>query len=238
MRPVLLVDGDDTLWYTQPMYTEALEDYFWLMEQLGFRRKMAEQYQLSINLDFVRDNGFQVNYFGQTFVDAYDKMARFLNRETHDLIRHTLKTLGDTVYTRIPQKMEYADDFLDIAGCYYDLILYTAGNEETQLRKARANGLLDYFKLAWVVGDKTPEVLGAYIDAFEVDRASVTVIGNSLKSDINPAIACSVRAIHFDNPTWTFDQTELADPNVPRVKSLMEAIAFLPELRRNSAKSA
>lgn len=108
----------------------------------------------------------------------------------------------------------------------FEVTIWTAGDEAVQQRKVRESGLLPLVHRARVVLDKTPERLAEALG--DRDPSRCFVVGNSLHSDIRPALALQVSALHVPVETWAYDRSkvDLCDPNYHRI----ELITELPEV--------
>lgn len=104
----------------------------------------------------------------------------------------------------------------------FEVTIWTAGVPEVQLRKLRESGLSQYIHRAEVTLDKTPERLA--LAAADRDRGRTFVVGNSIHSDIRPALALGVLALHIPAETWAYDHggVDVSDPNYRRVARVAE----------------
>ncbi|MDB4897197.1 MAG: hypothetical protein JWN15_3459 [Firmicutes bacterium] len=104
----------------------------------------------------------------------------------------------------------------------FEVTIWTAGVPEVQLRKVRESGLSRYIHRAEVTLDKTPERLAAA--AGDRDLARTFVVGNSIHSDIRPALALGLLSLHIPVETWAYDNggLDLSDPNYRRVDQVAD----------------
>lgn len=108
----------------------------------------------------------------------------------------------------------------------FEVTIWTAGDEAVQTRKIRESGLKALVHRAQVVVDKTAARLKEAVGDRDLGRCFV--VGNSLHSDIRPALALGVTAVHVPAETWAYDQSrvDLTDPAYHRVERLTD----LPDL--------
>ncbi|HEY3368209.1 MAG TPA: HAD family hydrolase [Symbiobacteriaceae bacterium] len=108
----------------------------------------------------------------------------------------------------------------------FEVIIWTAGDSDVQARKIQNSGLEGYIHRAEIVPDKDPERLTRALAGR--DRRHCFVVGNSVHSDIRPALAVGIAAYHVPAETWAYDHGRLdfADPNYER----LERIADLPRV--------
>jgi putative hydrolase of the HAD superfamily len=111
------------------------------------------------------------------------------------------------------------------------LILMTKGNHAEQADKLARSGLARHFSAVEIVPEKDPatyrEVLHRHALAPRAGCApqSNWMIGNSPKSDINPALSAGLNAVFlFHRDTWVLEHATL-DP-APQGQQLIELDSF------------
>jgi putative hydrolase of the HAD superfamily len=95
--------------------------------------------------------------------------------------------------------------------------------------KVERSGLQRYFAAVEVVPEKDPEAYARVVEKYELDRDSTWMVGNSPKSDINPALAAGLNAVFVPHGnTWILEHEEV-NPAPPRQKLLI--VGSFAELR-------
>jgi len=90
------------------------------------------------------------------------------------------------------------------------LILVTKGALEEQSGKVERSGLKKYFAATEIVAEKNSEVYHALVEKHELMRGSTWMIGNSPRSDINPALAAGLHAVFVPHgDTWILEHEEV-----------------------------
>jgi putative hydrolase of the HAD superfamily len=90
------------------------------------------------------------------------------------------------------------------------LFMVTKGNITEQLGKVERSGLKDYFTAIEVVAEKDPSAYRTVVEKYGLMRDITWMIGNSPKSDINPALETGLHAVFVphDN-TWMLERDDL-----------------------------
>ena len=102
----------------------------------------------------------------------------------------------------------------------FKLILITKGDLFDQERKLAQSGLGELFQGIEIVSDKTPQTYRQVFDRHGDGPGRAAMIGNSLKSDIVPAIAAGSWGIFIPHElTWSLEHVE-APSDHPRFKQL------------------
>ena len=110
-------------------------------------------------------------------------------------------------------------------GTRHRLILMTKGDHAEQADKLSRSGLAPFFSAVEIVAEKDPAMYHAVIARCELAPHTSWMIGNSPKSDINPALAAGLHAIFlFHRDTWMLEHAEI-DP-APAGQQLIELDSF------------
>jgi putative hydrolase of the HAD superfamily len=92
----------------------------------------------------------------------------------------------------------------------HDLTLFTKGHPEEQKLKIDRSGLGVWFGHTAIVREKDAASYARLVAEQKFDAARTWMIGNSPKSDINPALAAGLNAVFVPHPrTWHLEKTEL-----------------------------
>ncbi len=198
-------DADDTLWQNEHFYrlTEqrfaALLTDFAEAEHLSARLLEAEKRNLG-------HYGFGIKGFTlsmiETAIEVTDgrvpaSVIGGILGAGREMLRHPVETL--------PQVRE---TLAELAGAYR-LVLITKGDLFDQERKLAASGLGDFFAAVEIVSDKTEATYERVFTRHADGPARAMMVGNSLKSDIVPAIAAGSWAVYVPHDlTWVIEHVE------------------------------
>ncbi len=90
------------------------------------------------------------------------------------------------------------------------LILVTKGAIAEQSGKVERSGLKEYFAAVEIVAEKDPAAYARVVEKYELEHDSTWMIGNSPKSDINPAMAAGLNAVFVPHgDTWILEHEEV-----------------------------
>jgi putative hydrolase of the HAD superfamily len=86
----------------------------------------------------------------------------------------------------------------------------TKGATEEQSGKIERSGVKKYFFAAEIVAEKKAPVYAGILEQYGLDPGSTWMVGNSPKSDINPALAAGLHAIFVPHgDTWILEHEEV-----------------------------
>ena len=101
----------------------------------------------------------------------------------------------------------------------------TKGNHAEQADKLERSGLASYFSAVEIVAEKDPPTYREVLHRHELSPRTSWMVGNSPKSDINPALAAGLNAIFlFHKDTWVLEHAEI--DLAPEGQQLIELDAF------------
>jgi putative hydrolase of the HAD superfamily len=105
------------------------------------------------------------------------------------------------------------------------LILMTKGNHAEQADKLDRSGLASYFSAVEIAAEKDPATYREVLHRHELAPHASWMIGNSPRSDINPALAAGLNAVFlFHKDTWILEHATL--DAAPEGQQLIEMDAF------------
>ena len=108
------------------------------------------------------------------------------------------------------------------------LVCFTKGELQDQENKLRRSGLGKYFDHVEITSDKTEKEFLALCRHLDIEPQELLMVGNSLKSDIAPALAIGAQAVHI--PFHVTGQLEVHEDIEHERMVKLESISQLPEL--------
>ena len=218
MTHAVIFDADDTLWRTEILYDNALDDTQREVERLGLDGRLWRKLQREIDLEQVIRLGFAPQRFPTSSVEAFRMLSPRHDAEAEERIYH----LSAAVFQRKAELIPHVQEVLSALHANYRLGLLTRGDHDVQHQRIHQSGLADYFRAKAIVEQKTAAAFRAMCDLLSVPSSVTVSVGNSLEWDIIPAIECGLQAVWIERPTWQYEsRTHLQVPEgVIRLKSL------------------
>jgi putative hydrolase of the HAD superfamily len=94
----------------------------------------------------------------------------------------------------------------------HELTLFTKGHPEEQRMKVDRSGLGRYFGHTAIVKEKDAPAYRRLVEERGFRAAETWMIGNSPKSDINPALEAGLNAVLVPHPhTWVLEHQDLRE---------------------------
>ena len=141
--------------------------------------------------------------FGRSLEETYLKLAEHLaKRETLAQIHDRVVELERTppkILDGVPETLAYLTE-------RHRLILFTKGEPAEQAAKVERSGLQGFFEFIEIVSEKDPETYGALVHKHKIVKTHGWMIGNSPRSDINPAMKIGLNAVYIPHQhTWQLE---------------------------------
>lgn len=198
----LLFDADDTLWECNKYFEHAIHEFIAFLHH-----EHLSDAEVRLVLDeFERANGYGAEAFARSLVETFRELATENDPGDEDTVRQMgLRILGQEM-----EPIDGVEETLHGLQPHHRLLLFTKGDEEEQELKIRRSPLASFFDLHIIVHDKTPDTYRDVIDSLALDPATTWMIGNSLRSDIAPALTVGLHAIYIPNPhTWHMEHANV-----------------------------
>lgn len=201
----IALDADDTLWQneqffrlTEQRFAELLADY---TDVPDLNKRLIAA--VTRNLAFY---GFGMKGFALSMVETALEVTQ--HRVPGPVIAEILAA-GRELLTYPIETLPYVDAALEDLQQRYRLILVTKGDVFDQERKLAASGLADYFAAIEIVSDKTRDSYERIFARHTEGADHSVMVGNSLRSDILPALEAGAFAVHVPHDlTWAYEHAE------------------------------
>jgi len=210
-RQFLIVDADDTLWENNIYFERAFDRFVEFLDHSSL-----DPVQVRAVLDEMEDanakiHGYGSLNFGRNLRQCYEHLAEREIRE--DDIRQVLRFAEDILEAPM-EVIEGVPETLEYLASRHDLTLFTKGHPEEQKLKIDRSGLGRWFSHTAIVKEKDAAAYHALAAERSMDPAIAWMIGNSPKSDINPALAAGLNAVFVPHAfTWVLEKQELVPGN-------------------------
>jgi putative hydrolase of the HAD superfamily len=230
---LLILDGDDTLWLVEPLYDEARIQAGKAVTAAGLDAQRWERIQRKLDVENVRHLGLSPERFPTSCLQAYRALIEETGRPPNPHAEAAIRSAAMTVFDRTAPVIDGAAEVLQtLVAASHRLVLLTKGSPEVQWKRIRESELASFFESVHVVPEKSDAAFAAICRSARVSPVDAWSIGNSLPSDINPALRIGMGAVWIDAEVWGHErrETEPGGGRLIRIKSLRDLPAVLPHL--------
>ena len=204
----VIFDGDDTLWSSEQLYDEARSRARLVVSKSGLDGGLWEERERRVDVENVAKFRYSTERFPGSCVQAYEELCHTTGRPIDTTIGQEIRKTAQSVFERDPPLVPGARETLRLLRSWgARLALLTKGDYELQCRRIEQSGLREFFDVIRIVPDKTPEVIREIIAALGVDAGAAWMVGNSMRSDVVPAITAGLRAVRIPAHVWEHERT-------------------------------
>jgi putative hydrolase of the HAD superfamily len=224
----LLIDADDTLWENNIYFERAIARFISFLNHHEFSPEQVREVLNDVERECIVTHGYGLHSFAHALVRTFERLSpQPVTPELHSQIQSFAHAITDHAIELLPQ----VDETLAYLAPRHRLIMVTKGAVPEQSGKVLRSGLRKHFTAVEIVAEKDPAAYSSLVDKYQLPPTSTWMVGNSPKSDINPALAAGLNAIFIPHgDTWILEHEELA-PAPPRQKLLI--VGKFAELREH-----
>ncbi len=237
MLQLIGFDGDDTLWHSEGYYRQANEEFATIV---GRYVDLGDQQVHSTMLATEQRNlklfGYGAKGMALSMVET--AIAVTAGRITAADI-HRLIELGKDVLQHPVELLPGIREAVEAVAQHHAVVLITKGDLFHQEKKVAQSGLAELFRRIEIVSEKSADTYRRVLDEFKLQPAQFAMVGNSLRSDIEPVVKLGGWGIHLPyHVTWAHEQEhDLGDdhPHVITVEAPSAIPAAVAQLRERAA---
>jgi putative hydrolase of the HAD superfamily len=205
----LVFDADDTLWENNIYFERAFEEFCGFLNHSQLTPAQVRDVLNEIELVNSKVHGYGSKNFGLNLQQAYRHLAE---REIRTGDLDHVMSLAERILVQPLEVIDGVEETLAELARRHELTLFTKGHPEEQRMKVDRSGLGGYFAHTAIVKEKDALAYQRLVEERGFDPRETWMIGNSPKSDINPALEAGLNAVLVPHPhTWVLEHQDLRD---------------------------
>lgn len=236
MNKTFIFDYDDTLAWNQHDYSYAqLQFLTWVLDKLGHKAPdLPSLLNKSVDIDksAVKTMGFSKERFPTSMRETYREVCNASGIEVKQEDLRIAYNIGFLAFDEnrwrqqglVPGAEETLEFLLQQGD---ELILLTKGDYDVQQKKLLATDCIRFFKERHIVANKDKERLLEIVG--NRDKSKVWHVGNSIRSDVMPAIEAGINMIYIPCETWAWER----DHNGVPESKLLTTYQKIIEIKEN-----
>jgi putative hydrolase of the HAD superfamily len=209
----LLIDADDTLWENNIYFERAIARFISFLNHHEFMPEQVREVLNDVERDCIVTHGYGLHSFSHALVATFERLSPVpVTSELHAQVRKIAQSIENHPIEFLPEVCET----LQYLSTRHRLILLTKGEMVEQTGKIERSGVKQHFAATEVVPEKNAAMYLEIVGKYKLDQRETWMIGNSPKSDINPALVAGLHAVFIPHgDTWILEHEELnsAPPN-------------------------
>jgi putative hydrolase of the HAD superfamily len=202
----LLIDADDTLWENNIYFERVAVEFFDELGKRGMPKPRAEELLWQTERRNVKTTGYGSKAFCASLHQVANQLGAtdlepWITERENWILHHPIELMPGVRET------------LPLLFAGNQIIMVTKGRPDEQLGKLERSGLAGFFHATEVVFEKYVETYREVVRKYRLDAKTTWMIGNSPRSDINPAKAAGLRTVFIPyHTTWQHEIEEIS-PN-------------------------
>jgi putative hydrolase of the HAD superfamily len=223
----LLIDADDTLWENNIYFERVIARFISFLNHHEFSPVQVRGVLNDVERECIVTHGYGLHSFAHALVKTFERLSvEPVTPELHERINSFAHTIADhpvEILPEVPETLQYLGD-------KHHLILMTKGAIAEQTGKVERSGLKEYFAAIEIVAEKDVAAYQAIVEKYDLAHDSTWMIGNSPRSDINPALAAGLHAAFVPHgDTWVLEHDEINAATPPQE---LLTVACFADLRK------
>jgi putative hydrolase of the HAD superfamily len=219
----LLIDADDTLWENNIYFERAIAAFISFLDHHEYSPAEVRQTLNAVERETILAHGYGLTSFKRSLVECFERLS--LTPVTEEK-RERIHGFASSIAVQEIELLPGVAETLAELATRHKLILMTKGDHAEQADKLARSGLAPYFAAVEIVAEKSPAAYREVVPRQNIEARSAWMIGNSPKSDINPALAAGLHAVFlFHRDTWVLEHAAI--DAAPEGQHLIELDAFV-----------
>ena len=210
-RQHLIIDADDTLWENNIYFERAFDNFCDFLAHSSMSPAHVRAVLDEIESVNNKIHGYGTANFARNLTECYHKL---LERDAGPEDLPMIMSFTEQIIHHPIELIPGVEETLQYLSVRHDLTLFTKGNPEEQKLKLDRSGLAIYFGHTAIVKEKDTASYVALIRERQLAPERSWMIGNSPKSDINPALEAGINAVFVPHEhTWRLEHEEVREGN-------------------------
>jgi putative hydrolase of the HAD superfamily len=223
-------DADDTLWRSQEYFDEAQVAFESILSRyLDIADRRVHDELLSTERRNIRLYGYGAK--GMTLSMLETAIALTDERiSAADL--HQVLAIGREVLEHPVELLPGVREAVEAVGAEFKVVLITKGDLFHQERKVAESGLAELFERIEIVSEKDDATYARLLREFDLPAERFAMVGNSLRSDIEPVLNLGGFGVHVPYATtWALEAEHGVDAHHPRLRVVQHSSEIAAAIR-------
>ena len=198
-----MIDADDTLWENNIYFERAIANFISFLNHHEYSPEQVREVLNQVERESIVTHGYGLHSFAHSLIQTFERLA------VEPITPPCTKPSMDSPIPSPAIRSKFCPACrkrYSILSERHHLILMTKGAVPEQSGKVERSGLKEYFAAIEIVSEKDVPTYRSVISKYELLPDATWMIGNSPKSDINPALAAGLNAVfvpHGEHGCWS-----------------------------------
>ena len=225
-------DADDTLWHNEPIF-QATEVHFATLLSGHHPEAFVRERLFSTEMKNLGRFGYGIKGFILSMIETALELTQ--GKVGGPEIRQILDW-GHEMLAHPVQLLDGVRETVEILARDHRLMLLTKGDLFDQESKLARSGIGDAFAAVEIVSEKDAATYRRIMNRHSVKAERFLMVGNSLRSDVLPALEAGAMAVHIPYAvTWAHEHLEAAEvegQTFARMEKIADLVEWIAARRR------
>jgi putative hydrolase of the HAD superfamily len=204
MHQHLIIDADDTLWENNIYFERAFDEFVAFLDHSSLSADEIRAVLDEIEETNSKIHGYGSLNFARNLRQCYQNLCE---SDVHEADLKTVMGFAERILECPLEVIDGVPETLEYLSLRHELTLFTKGHPDEQKLKVERSGLMQFFHHTAIVREKDRTAYTKLIEERAMDSARTWMIGNSPKSDINPALEAGLKAVFVPHAhTWVLEK--------------------------------
>lgn len=218
----LMIDADDTLWENNIYFERAIDAFVELVAHPELSAREVRDRFDAFEASRIHTHGYGIDAFHASLLAGFQHLTGSPCTEAHTaaLAACAMHVRGAEI-----EVLGGVAKTLATLAQRHTLMLVTKGSHAEQTGKLQRSGLLPHFTHVEVLREKHLAAYRDLLQRYDLQPAATWMIGNSPRSDVNPALAAGMHAVYLPHPsTWVLEQEAVVA--AAQGRTLLQLVSF------------
>ena len=232
MLTTICFDADDTLWHNERYFRDVQAHFTGLLKDFADPQDLAARL-LDAERRNIQHYGYGIKGFTLSMIET---ALQITENQVPGHVIAELVAMGQEMLQHPIELLPGAEDAIHALAPDHDLLLITKGDLLHQEKKLAQSGLGEMFDGVEIVSEKSAELYRGIFTGRGIEPGTAMMTGNSLKSDVNPAIEAGAWGVYVPHGlSWELEAAEppTAHPRFREIVDLGGLPATVAEISRH-----
>jgi len=199
----LLVDADDTLWENNIYFERVIRSAQELLLRFGVEPHAFREQLNQTERGHIPIHGYGTRNFTRSLVKAFESR---LPPDADPSLSDRVRDLGLGIMSQPLEIFDEVPETLEYLSARHSLFLVTKGDPAEQRCKVERSKLKGFFRSVEILTEKNVQTYRHLVEKHGLDPNRTWMVGNSPRSDVNPAISAGLNAVYIPHVhTWVLE---------------------------------
>ena len=215
-------DGDDTLWRSEDYYRDAQVEFERIVgNYVDLADARAQERLYAIEKNNLALFGYGVKGMVLSMLEA---AVAITSERIGAADLHRIVALGKQLLQHPVELLPGIREAVEAIAAEHEVVLITKGDLFHQEAKVKQCGLADLFRRIEIVSEKDAATYARVLGEFDLQARQFVMIGNSLRSDIEPVLQLGGWGVHLPyHVTWAHEAEADVAADAPRLRTVAGA---------------